>query len=183
MKSIFRFFAERHLLATLITVMINRFIENTLKNPISDMEVNNFIDELETFLVALEHTKNRFQKASTRLKTLEKALQYIEKAPGSLEQQMFNLNQSMLDIKTILEGSASKKEIGEKDVISIAGRLSVAQSSLVRGTYGPTKMQLESFNIAKTLYSRIKPKIEQFTSAIPNLEKQLLEAGAPIIMD
>ncbi|WP_242094907.1 WD40/YVTN/BNR-like repeat-containing protein [Aestuariivivens sediminicola] len=165
------------------TFEVERIRENTLKNPISDMEINNFIDELETFLVALEHTKNRFQKASTRLKTLERAMQYIEKAPGSLEQQMFDLNQSMLDIKTILEGSASKKEIGEKDVLSIAGRLSVAQSSLVRGTYGPTKMQLESFNIAKTLYSRIKPKIEQFTSAIPNLEKQLLEAGAPIIMD
>ncbi|WP_242119808.1 WD40/YVTN/BNR-like repeat-containing protein [Aestuariivivens sediminicola] len=165
------------------TFEVERIRENTLKNPISDMEINNFIDELETFLVALEHTKNRFKKASTRLKTLERAMQYIEKAPGSLEQQMFDLNQSMLDIKTILEGSASKKEIGEKDVLSIAGRLSVAQSSLVRGTYGPTKMQLESFNIAKTLYSRIKPKIEQFTSAIPNLEKQLLEAGAPIIMD
>ncbi|WP_242132780.1 WD40/YVTN/BNR-like repeat-containing protein [Aestuariivivens marinum] len=171
-------------LGTTQTFEVERIRKNTLKNPISNIEINNYINELEILLVAVQQSKNQFEKASTKLKTFEKALTYLEKVPGELEQQIFDLNQTMQDIKTILEGSSSKQEIGEKDVISIMGRLSTAQSALFKGTYGPTKMHLESFDIAKILYNRVKPKIIEFAVvAIPYLEKQLVQAGAPVIID
>ncbi|WP_223550986.1 sialidase family protein [Aestuariivivens sp. NBU2969] len=171
-------------LGTTQTFEVGRIRKNTLKNPISNIEINNYINELEIFLVAVQQSKNQFEKASTKLKTFEKALTYLEKVPGNLEQQIFDLNKTMQDIKTILEGSSSKQEIGEKDVISIMGRLSTAQSALFKGTYGPTKMHLESFDIAKILYNRVKPKIIEFAAvAIPYIEKQLIQAGAPVIID
>ena len=171
-------------LGTTQTFEVERIRNNTLKNPISNIEINNYINELEILLVAVQQSKNQFEKASTKLKTFEKALTYLEKVSGELEQQIFDLNQTLQDIKTILEGSSSKQEIGEKDVISIMGRLSTAQSALFKGTYGPTKMHLESFDIAKILYNRVNPKIIEFAAvAIPYLEKQLVQAGAPVIID
>ena len=63
-------------------------------------------------------------------------------------------------------------------------RLSTAQSGIFYGSYGPTQMHIESFEIAKTLFNRIKPKIEDFVNvAIPNLQEQLVKAGAPPILD
>ena len=83
----------------------------------------------------------------------------------------------------MLNGYASKDEVGEKDTPTLSSRISVAQNGLNGGTYGPTKMHMESYEIAKELYNRLKPKMDQFISTdIHKVEKLLREAGVPIII-
>jgi len=45
-------------------------------------------------------------------------------------------------------------------------------------------MHLENFEIAKQLFSRLKPKLESFSNLdVPKIENLLKEAGVPIILD
>ena len=90
----------------------------------------------------------------------------------------------MYSLKQLLNGYASKDEVGEKDIPTLSSRISVAQTGLYRGTYGPTKMHIESYQMAKELYNKLKPKMDNFiTIEIPKVEKLLKDAGAPPIFD
>ena len=83
----------------------------------------------------------------------------------------------------MLNGNASKKEIGEKDVQSISSRLSIAQRGFST-TYGPTKMHMQSLDMAKALFSRIEPQLKKFIEVdVPNIEKKLIASGVPPILD
>ena len=89
----------------------------------------------------------------------------------------------MHSLNNILNGNASKKEIGEKDIPSISSRLSVAQRGFST-TYGPTIMHMENLDIAIELFNRVKPKLEKFIKTdIPQMEDKLLKAGVPPILD
>ena len=88
----------------------------------------------------------------------------------------------MNSINQETSGNTSKNEIGEKDLLSIRRRLSVAQ----RGfgvTYGPTKMQMECLDIAKNMFQRLKLKVDSFIYNVSDLEGKLIKAGVPPILD
>ncbi len=156
--------------------------ENALKNPM-DNSVDTYLENLKSFKKELESSLNGFKKASKRLIAFEKATTYISKEPGAIEKQLSNLKNNMQTLEQKLNGNASKNEIGEKDLQSVYSRLWVAQRGFST-LYGPTKMHMESLDMAKTLFDRLKPAIDQFVKIdIPNLEKQLLDAGVPPILE
>jgi len=79
-------------------------------------------------------------------------------------------------------GLSTKNEIGEKNKPSVGSYLSIASNGL-SGTYGPTAMYKENLEIAKRLIIKLKAKVDEFTLIkIPAIEKQLKEAGAPVIL-
>ena len=164
------------------TFEVERIRENVLKNPLIN-EIDSYIEELKTFRLEFESSLKDFSNASKKLKALDKATAYINGNPGDLEKEISDLKKEMLALDQTLNGNSSKKEIGEKDYPSISSRVSVALSGF-NTTYGPTKMHMESLDMAKALFIRVKPKLDKFINTdIPEIEKKLLKAGVPPILD
>ena len=58
--------------------------------------------------------------------------------------------------------------------------MSAAQMGTMSSTYGPTPTHIRSLEIAKKQFLPIKNKIENIvTNKIPEIEKELVAAGAP----
>ena len=87
-------------------------------------------------------------------------------------------------LKLQLNGSAAKSIVGEKEKLSIRYRIYFAASGLNGNSYGQTKLHMESYDIAKTMFEELKPKLEQFSFVkVPALGKKLESSGAPEVLD
>lgn len=164
------------------TFKIERIRENVLSNPMVS-KMDTYIKDLKGFKLTYETAIKAYNNASKKVSAFEKATAYIEAEPGSLEKEMSDLKKQMQMLNQMLYGNSSKMEIGEKDNPSIASRLSVAQRGF-NSTYGPTAMHMESLEIAKSLFNRIESKLETFVKVdVPEIEKKLIQAGVPPILD
>ena len=144
------------------TFMVERIRENVLKNPMSDQEISDYANSLIEFKALVNTLKNDFEKSSKRLKAFDDALKYANIAPGKLEYEIHNLKKVMHNLDEKLNGNSAKKEIREKEVLSILSRISVAQRGFYKSTYGPTEMHIENFEIAMQLFNSLKPELERF---------------------
>ncbi len=89
----------------------------------------------------------------------------------------------MVNIDSVFSGNESKKEIGEKDYPTIMDRLSVAQRGFYGNSYGPPKLHMDSFEIAKNMWNKLKVEIQKFNSSILAFENKLNQLGTPSIID
>ncbi|SEQ82948.1 Uncharacterized protein SAMN05421824_2424 [Hyunsoonleella jejuensis] len=164
------------------TFEVERIRTNVLDNPIAD-KVDTYIEDLKSFKATYESMLNDFNHASEKLNTLDKASVYAKSNPGDIEKDLIILKKEMLDIKRVLNGNSAKAEVGEKDIQSISSRLSVAQRGFST-TYGPTKTHMKSLEMAKTLFNRLQARLNKFLIVdVPDIEKRLLDAGIPQILD
>jgi len=162
---------------------VERIRQNVLENPMSG-QIETFTEDLLKFSTELDVTTHSFDKAVKKVKALDKAMQYVQKDPGSIENEILGLRSTMFSLQQSLFGNSSKGEIGEKDDLTVQDRLQVAQQGFYGNTYGPTKMQMESFEMAKQQYQGISAQLRKFLDTdVPRVEKMLLEAGAPPIVD
>ncbi len=162
---------------------VERIRKNILENPMQ-AQIPVYTQKLMDFGRELAVTQHRFNKAVTRVKAYDKALQYAKSGPGALEQEVANLKTTMFELQGALFGNAAKAEIGEKDDPTVQSRLGVAQRGYYGNTYGPTKMQMESFEMAKQQYAGLQSKLRQFLDTdLPRVEQLLLDAGVPPIVD
>ena len=110
------------------------------------------------------------------------ALKRSESDNPELYQKLQNVRSELLQLDKELNGSTAKSKIGEKDITSISRRLFVARMGTMNSTYGPTPMHKRNMEIAKKQYKAIKTKYEKIKKeTIPQLEKELIKAGAPYI--
>ncbi|MBC3757425.1 glycosyl hydrolase [Hyunsoonleella sp. SJ7] len=156
--------------------------KGVLNNPVSS-EIESYSRALKAFKAKYTSAISDFQKASKKLKALEKATLYLQKTPGEVEAQISDLKKEMHDLEQILYGNSSKAEIREKQVQLISARLTTAERGL-NTSYGPTKMQMESLEMAKALFMRIENRLTKFAKIdVPELESKLYQSGVPIILD
>ena len=70
-------------------------------------------------------------------------------------------------------------EPGEKTKPLIGERLFAVKRGIERSTYGPTETNKQSMQIIQKEMGDIHSKLEAYLSAMADLGKALLEAGAP----
>ncbi len=164
------------------TFKVERIRTNVLDNPMAS-NIETFTEDFKVFKAEFDLKINEFNTAVKKLEAYNTALVYAKTNPGIIEATISSLKEDAQALKQQLYGNAAKKEIIEKDVKSIASRLSISGRGF-NTTYGPTKTQIKSLEMAQTLFNRVKPKLIKFTDVdIPNLEKTLLKAGVPVILD
>ncbi|TBN05603.1 glycosyl hydrolase [Hyunsoonleella flava] len=164
------------------TFEVVRIRENVLNNPVAT-KMDSYVEDLKTFKAEYESIVNDFNTASKKLDALSKATVYAKSNPGVIERDISALKKEMLALKQLLGGNSAKAEVGEKDVQSIASRLSVAQRGFST-IYGPTKTHMKSLEMAKSLFYRVKPRLTKLIDVeVPKIEKALLDAGVPQILD
>ena len=88
----------------------------------------------------------------------------------------------LADNKNCPYGNKSKKEVGEKDYLTISDRLSSARGGWYPNTYGPTSLHMNSFNMAKELFTQMQPKADDYISKVNNMVSRFEEAGGPTIL-
>ncbi|MGB5497625.1 MAG: glycosyl hydrolase, partial [Maribacter sp.] len=170
-------------LGTPQTFTVERIRKNVLTNPNAD-KIADYAKSLKEFVTKYGVTTNDFNKASKRVKAFTKALKYVNAAPGTLENEVVQLQQTMNALNVALFGNSAKAEVGEKDDPTVSDRLMIAQRGFFGNSYGPTKMQMESFELAKKQFSGIMPELFKFLETdVPRVEKLLQNAGAPPIVD
>ena len=165
------------------TFTIERIRQNVLQNPEAD-KIIAFLEDLKSFSTTFDVTVHNFNKAEKKVKAFDKALRYVNVAPGAIEAEIAKIRETLFSLKQALFGNSSKGEVGEKDNMTVQDRLGVAQQGFYGNTYGPTKMQMQSFNMAKQQYESVQAKLRKFLGTdVPDMEKRLIDAGAPPIVD
>ena len=125
----------------------------------------------------------KFNKAKNKLSKFNDALRYLDKPSSQISDNIRVLNDQMNKLDGKLNGSKSKAEPGEKDDPTVYDRISIAMRGFFGNTYGPTKSQLKSFEIAKKQWTEIKPSIEKFVKDVNETGILIEESGSPKIMD
>ena len=161
---------------------VKRIRKNVLDNPL-EAEIDNYTQQVKLFKSKFDALTKAFNHATKQLEAFEKAMVYAKTAPGKLDESINTLKNKMLLLKRELNGYDSKAEVGEKDNPTIASYLYVAQSGF-NTMYGPTKMHMQSLDIAKTLLERLQPQLDSFINKdIPELKQELINAGVPQLLD
>ena len=165
-----------------VSLEVERIRENILTNPMADLhkEYNIKLAELTTAVKVSEHM---FNKATARVATYERNLKQLKTNKQELTKAVYNLRDKMNSLVREFGGSAAKAEIGEKDRLTIMDRLSKARGGYYGNSYGPTELHMQSFDMAKEMYNRSKPKIDTFSKEVNSLGKLLEKAGGPVYLD
>ena len=103
-------------------------------------------------------------------------------APGDLESQLHDLVQKLYDLDEKLSGNRSKRMIGENINPTISSRIRAASAGTMSSTYGPTPTHKRSLEIAAKEFRIFKNELDEIINvAIPQMEKAIIDLGAPII--
>ncbi len=162
---------------------VKRIRSNALTNPLAG-ETKAYTKKLVNLSKELNKLEHSFDKACRQLEKYEKILKLTTSNQAVLTDEVYSLRTEMHMLKLQLNGSAAKNEVGEKEKLSIAYRLYFSSSGLNGNSYGPTKLHMENYDMAKTMFEELKPKLEQFSNVkIPALGKKLESNGAPAVLD
>ena len=161
-------------------IEVEKIRSGVLSNPMASKhkEYFNSIAELTSQVNTYQFD---FNKANTRLKAYERNLSYLKKNNAELTKKVYDLMAAMNTLNAALYGSKAKQQIGEKTEPSINSFLWKARGT--SNSYGPTQLHMESFDIAKTMFGDIQPKLDSYFEQIKALGILMEEAGAPAILD
>ena len=161
---------------------VKRIRKNILDNPISDdfeQLISDFVEFDKDYVYSLE----KYANAKKKMQKFEQAYRYVDEISSKLISDINLLENEMNHIDTALNGNKSKKDVMEKDNPTISNRISIAMRGFSGNSYGPTKTQINSFEIAKKQWNRIKPRIINFIESVENKIQFLESKGSPKIID
>jgi photosystem II stability/assembly factor-like uncharacterized protein len=164
------------------TFEVERIRKNVLANPLADQR-QAYIDKIFALDKQIELADHAFETAGKRLKTLKKALKFVDGDKAKITAVLYDLLEEKHKISRMLDGNSSKKEVGEKDQLTLNYRLYFAANGLMGNSYGPTPLHMESFALAQTMFDNIKPNIDDFVRNVDQLATQMEAAGAPTVVD
>jgi photosystem II stability/assembly factor-like uncharacterized protein len=165
-------------LTSLMNFKVERLAQGALAGA-SPQEVSGFWQETERFNKSMTAAMNVMNKTLARIKMLHKALARLKVDPSKFEKELHDLKQVLLEMEYQLYGDKSKREVGEKNNPTMANRHGVASGNW-GSTYGPTKTQRRSLQIAASDFKKLKTKLDDIVNIqIPKIEAKLKAAGAP----
>ncbi len=137
------------------------------------------VERLKTANYALNTVVDNTKR---KLAAMNKAMGSIGVSNDSIYDGIFALNAQLDDIQQKLYGSKSKKEVGQKTDPTFSERIWNAVGGTQNISYGPTKTQRQSLQIATVEFETIRLEVEEMVNIkIPLLEDRLVEIGAPWI--
>lgn len=159
-----------------------RLRQNVLANPTAAAHetYKNKLNDLYTDVQTMNHL---FKKTKKKIQALSRSLTYIKSNQTDLHQAVHDLREDQLALERAINGSPAKQEVGEKDTPTLSNRMSVASRGFYSNTYGPTKMHMESFDMAEELLGKLTKKVNALADKTAATIVMAEAAGAPIILD
>ena len=164
-----------------VSIKVKKLYDGELEGS-SPKEVTAFWNEINSMQMSTSAFNIVLDNAVRKVAGMKKAFTVTNLTDDSIDGEIYYLNQQLIDIKKKLYGNSSKDQIGEKNNPTVMSRLSAASMGVQNSTYGPTPTHVKSLEMAKTEFASIKTELENVVNIqIPNVEKQLINAGAPWI--
>ncbi len=121
----------------------------------------------------------KVEELAHRVGTIRRALGQATVAEPSLDARAYDLAQRLEDLEVKIDGDPIKGRLGEPEVPSIQGRLSVANIGNRFSLYGPTPTHLESVRIAEEGLAEVRSELSAIGEELASLESELDAAGVP----
>ena len=142
-------------------------------------EILAYLDEVREMQLHVSAASTLLGNTVKQVKGMQTALARSSVSPGTMETEMHNLRQELMDLEEQLHGNRSREEAGERSPPTIFNRLRVAASG-TGSSYGPTSTQIRNLEIAREEFTKFSSELKKITDLqIPELEQQLISAGAP----
>ena len=165
-----------------VELEVEKIRRGTLQNPLSDQH-DSYYKKLAEAFTKVELLEHKIEKASDRVDTYQSVLMRLKNNISKSSKLVFDLVEMKNKLERKIGGSESKKEVGEKDNLTIYDRLWSARGGWYPNSYGPTALHMRSYDIAKKMLDRLEPEISNYLSKVDEVGKILEEAGAPIVLD
>lgn len=161
---------------------VERIRKNVLANPNAAAH-NAYAQNLNALYVRVDQMRKKFQKTTKKIQALKRTLYYSQGQSTDLHRLVYDLDKRQLALDKHLNGSPSKKEVGEKDTPTLSNRLSVASSGFNYNTYGPTKMHMESYDMAFSLANSLDGKVDNLAESVDAAITKAEASGAPLFLE
>lgn len=140
-----------------------------------------FRKEFQQFQQELKATLTELNKGKQKVQAMKRAYTQATKPSKELYKAIHDADDKLDEIQSVVDGSAAKNEIGENNSPSPRDAVTVGTRAL-GNTYGPTANHKKALNRAQQQLSRVEQQVRNLVeTTIPQLEKQLKDAGAPWI--
>ena len=149
---------------------VEKIRRGTLQNPLSDQHDDYYENLAETF-TKIQMLEHKIEKASDRVDTYQSMLMGIKNDISESSKLVFDLVEMKNKLERKIGGSESKKEVGEKDNLTIYDRLWSARGGWYPNSYGPTALHMRSYDIAKKMLDRLEPEISNYLSKVDEVAK------------
>jgi photosystem II stability/assembly factor-like uncharacterized protein len=140
-----------------------------------------FKNDVEAFMQDHMATLLELDKAVKRIKAMQEAMLRLDREETELELRIHNTAVQLKELYSLMHGSPSAQEVGESRPPIPAERLNVALYGLAT-TYGHTEMHRQNLETGRSELKKVKNRLAEIIDVIlPQVEKELKEAGAPWI--
>ncbi len=144
-------------------------------------EIDAFREDYQNYQQDLTATDIVLDKSIVKIKAMKRALNQAKRPTTALMTKIYETEQKLQELHKIMNGSAAKNEIGERNAPSPQDGSFIGLVAL-RNTYGPTGNHKNALNRAKQQLQTVKTKLNTIhTNVISVLEADLKAAGAPWI--
>ena len=123
-------------------------------------DYNNYVDDYFRVYNDVQLIEHKIKAANEKVNSLKIAIENTPRETEELVLDFHNLKNSLLLVERKVFGNESKTEIGEKNTPTLFNRIRVASQGL-SSSYGPTKLHMESLDMARLMNEEIKPLIEK----------------------
>ncbi len=117
--------------------------------------------------------------AMKRADALGVALARTPGASAELVAQLHDLKTALKELESEVNGSPSKREVGEKVRPTISSRLFTVQLGIARSTYGPTSTHRQQLSIVEDMMDGLTSQLSGHIDQLHNIGRQIVALGGP----
>jgi hypothetical protein len=139
--------------------------------------------KLNELYIAAEIMNKKLEITKKKIAALSKAIGFAQENQEVLYKTVFSLQKEQYALVRRVNGSDAKGGVGEKDTPTLSFRMSVASRGFYSNTYGPTTMQMESYDMAVALLNTLAPQLDALADATNKAISDSKTLGLPIIID
>lgn len=112
---------------------------------------------------------------------LETALARTPGATTDMADMVSNLTTAVKKLERVLNGSSSRREVGEKTDPTIGSRLFAVQRGIERSTYGPTTTHREQLALVESATAALAERLRAVSVRMNRVGQRLVAMGGPAI--
>jgi hypothetical protein len=161
---------------------VTRLRQNVLTNPEAASHLA-YKTKLNELYIAAEKMNKTLEKTKKKIAALSKAIGFAQENQDALYKTVFSLQKEQHALARRINGSDAKGEVGEKDTPTLSFRISVSSRGFYSNTYGPTAMQMESYDMAVALLNTLSPQVDALAAATAKAIQNGEASGLPVIID
>jgi photosystem II stability/assembly factor-like uncharacterized protein len=161
---------------------VTRLRQNVLTNPAAASHLA-YKTKLNELYIAAEMMNKKLEKTKKKIAALSKAIGFAQENQDVLYKTVFSLQKEQYALMRRVNGSDARGEVGEKDPPTLSFRMSVASRGFYSNTYGPTAMQMESYDMAVALLNTLTPQVDALANATDKAIRDSETLGLPVIID